>query len=199
MSPYHSYHLVLDVPRRPKPLSLPPPPSPLFLSVRGDELSGFNFTVWDSDGPGGCHGNLFDQVKELLLLVINHPCCHRDLGPFQHVVTCNWHWIDVTMLPRHVKQKLTIKHCENYNCACVQGNSYIYLLMYVIYVYAKWVPQNSWNHHWKKDPCMPFTTVELRKWLISGKLTSGHKSLYWKTAERCWSCLHKNRVWVLEQ
>lgn len=47
--------------------------------------------VRDSDGPGGRHGNLPDQVRESLLLVINHPGCHRDLGLVQHGVACNWH------------------------------------------------------------------------------------------------------------
>lgn len=71
----------------------------------GDELRGFNFAAPDSDGPGGCHGNLPDQVRESLLLVINHPACHGGLGPVRQGVACNWRWIDAAMFSEHVEQK----------------------------------------------------------------------------------------------
>lgn len=67
---------------------------------RGDELGGFNFEVRDSDGPGGRHGNLPDQVRESLPSVINHPGCHSDRGPGRREATCNWRWIDVALACR---------------------------------------------------------------------------------------------------
>lgn len=71
----------------------------VWLSLSGgDELGGFNFAASDSDGPGGCHGNLPDQVRESLVLVINHPGCHGRLGPGRHGAICNWRWIDAAML-----------------------------------------------------------------------------------------------------